>query len=54
MILVSFQASFKGKILQIKDFPIDKTILELKEHFEELTNIPKEYQKLIFKGKKIQ
>ncbi|CAH1757108.1 12382_t:CDS:2 [Entrophospora sp. SA101] len=45
----SFQVNFKGKALQIKDFPFDKTILELKEHLEELTNIPKEYQKLIFK-----
>jgi hypothetical protein len=47
---ISFQVSFKGTIYEATDRDLQSTILDLKQHLHDLTGVPVERQKLMFKG----
>src|SRR4051812_31985101 len=46
----SFTVSFKGTHIGISDWPISASLGDLKAHLEELTGIPAQGQKIMFKG----
>jgi hypothetical protein len=47
---ISFQISFKGTLYELKDRDSQSTVQELKQHLQDLTGVPVERQKLMFKG----
>lgn len=48
--IISFQISFKGTIYPIQEWDVESTLEELKSHLQELTGVPVERQKLMYKG----
>ena len=48
--IISFQISFKGTIYPIQEWNAESTLEELKSHVQDLTGVPVERQKLMYKG----
>ncbi|KAJ2957505.1 hypothetical protein NQZ79_g6794 [Umbelopsis isabellina] len=47
---ISFQISFKGTLYELNDRDPQSTVQELKQHLQDLTDVPVGRQKLMFKG----